>query len=101
MVDDGNLKLEVMRVEGPTRVVGRALSSHTLQELALLHIPGAHKVRCCGRSVLLAYRSWDGLPLSPLDPARQHRLLSSWLFVLVPIRQKTSTHRWSVNRQHS
>jgi hypothetical protein len=36
---------QVVRVESPTRIVGRALSGHTLQELALLHLPGAYKVR--------------------------------------------------------
>jgi hypothetical protein len=35
---------QVVDIQGPTRVVGKALSAHALQELALLHIPGAHKV---------------------------------------------------------
>ncbi|GBF99836.1 pyruvate kinase [Raphidocelis subcapitata] len=43
LIDDGNLRLEVLRIEGPTRIVGRALSGHTLSELALLHLPRAHK----------------------------------------------------------
>lgn len=33
----------MLRIEGPTRIVARALSGHTLAELALLHLPRAHK----------------------------------------------------------
>ncbi|KAI8465728.1 MAG: pyruvate kinase [Monoraphidium minutum] len=43
LVDDGNLRLQVVDIDGPSRVTGRALSAHTLQEMALLHLPRAHK----------------------------------------------------------
>ena len=35
---------QVVSIEGPTKIVGKALSGAALQELALLHLPGAHKV---------------------------------------------------------
>lgn len=34
----------MISIEGPTQVVGRALGAHKLEELALLHLPRAHKV---------------------------------------------------------
>jgi pyruvate kinase len=42
-VDDGDLKVQVTEVQGPTSVRGRALNAHKLREMALVHVRGAFK----------------------------------------------------------
>jgi pyruvate kinase len=42
-VDDGDLKVQVTEVTGPTSVRGVALNPHKLREMALVHVKGAFK----------------------------------------------------------
>ncbi|WIA15846.1 hypothetical protein OEZ85_012601 [Tetradesmus obliquus] len=42
-VDDGDLKVQVTEVTGPTSVRGTALNAHTLREMALVHVKGAFR----------------------------------------------------------